>query len=75
MVQKVGPVNGSMFNFVESSEWGYPSKFKFAKWMNKEAMREVLLSLTGAHDQGDVYVRRPGLDLISTKSFHEKAGP
>jgi hypothetical protein len=28
--------------------------------MNKDAMREVLLSLTGMHDQGDVYVRRPG---------------
>lgn len=53
-------VDGSTFNFIEYSEWGYHSKFKFAKWMNKQEICEALMSLIGEHDEGDVYVRRPG---------------
>jgi FkbM family methyltransferase len=51
--------NGSEFNLVLNANWGYPAQFQFAKWLDKEEMRNVLSALPGADDQGDVYVRRP----------------
>lgn len=64
-------VDGSTFNLIDSSVWGYHSKFKFAKWMNKEAICEVLMSLTGEYDQGDIYVRRPGTLIVFTTPMVE----
>ena len=49
--------SGSVFNVVESPEWGYPAEFKFAEWMNREQLCNVLKHLPAANGQGDIYVR------------------
>ena len=51
--------DGSFFNIVESSGWGYPSQFKFNEWIDKQHVCQVLMRLPGSNDQGDIYVRRP----------------
>jgi FkbM family methyltransferase len=51
----------SSFNFVKNAAWGYPAQFEFDAWLSRQALIEALLNLSGADDQGDIYVRRPGL--------------
>jgi FkbM family methyltransferase len=49
----------SLFNMVESPDWGYPASFRFEQWLDKAKLRDALLHLPHANDQGDIYVRRP----------------
>lgn len=51
--------SGSQFNVVLNADWGYPTQFRFDKWLSRAEMRSALADLAGADDQGDIYVRKP----------------
>jgi len=48
----------SRFNMIHNPAWGYPTQFRFADWISREDMRQVLTNLPGGDDQGDIYVAR-----------------
>jgi FkbM family methyltransferase len=54
---------GSSFNMVTNSAWGYPACFDSERWFGKEELRQRLLNLPDGEYQGDIFVRVPGTPL------------
>ena len=52
--------SGSAYNFVCNPEWGYPARFEYEHWLDKEGLKKALQGLGGADPQGDIFVIAPG---------------
>jgi FkbM family methyltransferase len=50
---------GSTFNLASNSPWGYPARLDSEIWLQKEELRQRLLSLPDGDNQGDIFVRAP----------------